>query len=241
MYRSGNVLFLILLAVALFAALSYAVTQAGRSSGKDISDEKLSLEVNELLSFSNAVKAAILRMKLISGCKDTEISFQSSEWFKSTFYDNPNSPADHSCHVFHPEGGGVAFKDILRDLDNVLSYDTSGDPSTYAHIFSGKAGVLDVGANTNQGPIGNELILIVHVNENFCRLVNEKLGVISAGESLPIDDQVLISTFQGVYASNGHLGWHNGATGKLSGVETGCFVDRDPSPVYLFYDVYIAR
>ncbi len=61
---SGNVLFLILIAVALFAALAYAVTSSSRSGGGDISKEKASALASQILNHGIAVRTAVTRMTM---------------------------------------------------------------------------------------------------------------------------------------------------------------------------------
>jgi len=106
--RSGNVLFLILIAVALFAALSYAVTQASRGGGKNIADEQASLETSKQQSIQANIDGALWRLKLINGCRDNEISYETPSGDNA----NPDAPEDNSCHVYHPDGGGVPYIDI---------------------------------------------------------------------------------------------------------------------------------
>ena len=60
--ESGNVLFLILIAVALFAALSYAVTQSSRSGSSDASSEKSLVSSSVLTEYPAGVRTAIMRM-----------------------------------------------------------------------------------------------------------------------------------------------------------------------------------
>jgi hypothetical protein len=71
--QSGNVLFLILIAVVLFAALSYAVTQSTRGGG-DATEDKLKLDVARVLQQGTMIKTEILRRKIFG----EEIQFDDS-------------------------------------------------------------------------------------------------------------------------------------------------------------------
>jgi hypothetical protein len=108
-YRSnqrGNVLFLILIAVALFAALSYAVTQSSRSGG-DSARETNILNSAQLAQYPNQIRTAVLRQN-IDGVDITAVRF--------------NAPADFATldnnriGVFHPEGGGAVYQQAPGDM-----------------------------------------------------------------------------------------------------------------------------
>ena len=122
--NQGNALFLILIAVALFAALSYAVTRTGRGGG-GTERETRQLRANELLQHAASVADAVTRLKIVSGCSDTQISFQSPE--TGTTYENLSAPADESCHVFSRQGGSVPF---LRPDTSLLDTSKSQPFST---------------------------------------------------------------------------------------------------------------
>lgn len=101
---SGNVLFLILVAVALFAALSYAVTHSTRSGGGDIAKEKATLAAGVSDDCNATVNAAVTRMTVAGNCTSQQISYQLPDGSNS----NPLAPVNKSCNVFHTAGGGVA-------------------------------------------------------------------------------------------------------------------------------------
>lgn len=75
--ENGNVLFLILIAVALFGALSYAVTRTTQGSGSGVDKEKQKLEVAEMQQQVSQIKFAIMRMQA-QGIDPREISFSPS-------------------------------------------------------------------------------------------------------------------------------------------------------------------
>ena len=101
--QSGNALFLILIAVALFAALSYAVTQSGRgNAGIEREQQMINQAVSEQCTAS--VNYAVNKLKLIVGCDSSEISYELADGSNA----NASAPADKSCHIFHANGAGVA-------------------------------------------------------------------------------------------------------------------------------------
>lgn len=105
-HTHGNALFLILIAVALFGALSYAVTQSGRGAG-NISKEKAVLDTAHLNNYEAAITAAVLRLTM-TGCNGAQISYETPSGANA----NPSAPVDKSCHVFFPQGGGVTWENL---------------------------------------------------------------------------------------------------------------------------------
>ena len=104
-HQSGNVLFIILIAVALFAALSFAVTQSGRSGIDDGSAEKAELDQAVIDNYLACINAGTMKLQIIRGC--------------TTF--NYDPPADwgnenKDCHIFHPEGAGCSYQELGLDV-----------------------------------------------------------------------------------------------------------------------------
>jgi len=68
MYRqNGNILFLILIAVALFAALSYAVTSSMRTSGDNGNKESADVQAAVILQYATLVETSIERLRVLNG------------------------------------------------------------------------------------------------------------------------------------------------------------------------------
>ncbi len=116
--ENGNVLFIILIAVALFAALSYAVTSSGRGGVDDGSYEKAELDQAELDSYTAAINAARMRLEIVRQCETIDYT-PPSGW----------GVEDKRCHMFASEGGSVAYREDLN-LDSCEL--AGGDLSTLA-------------------------------------------------------------------------------------------------------------
>lgn len=167
-YReSGNVLFLILIAVVLFAALSYAVTQSSRLSGENSTKEKAQLKLSQAIDFVNDVQVAVTRLRA-SGCAEDQISFENSI---AQFYVNPKAPADKSCHVFRPEGGNVVFQQI-PDMA------AAKGPDWYRAYYVFFAGTEVYGQGmTGSRPDSNDLAMAAPITKEMCDLIVQQLGV----------------------------------------------------------------
>lgn len=102
--QSGSAILWVLIGVALVSAIGVSMMNSSRPSTETITDQAGKARAAQAQDYSNAVNAAVKRLKL-RGCADDEISYETPNGNSS----NPNAPDDESCHVFRTAGGQVQF------------------------------------------------------------------------------------------------------------------------------------
>lgn len=245
--QRGNILFLILLAVVLFAALSYAVTNSMRGGGNDGSKESADALAAQIIQYGALVEQSVQRLRLTNGCKDTQISFQNAI---VSGYTNPNAPGNNACHVFDPAGGGLAWQD---PPDGALA------TANETYLFSGVDCIPQVGTGSdihcwsNGTNDDNELLMTLKgITEKVCASINER---VRGTREIPVQDAVYGNIFhpsnranttlmwKGDYsAQNATTGGHHIGTG-IDGVPIGCYLKENSTygDAYGYYHTLIAR
>ena len=173
--QRGNILFLILLAVVLFAALSYAVTSSTRGGGKDISAETAQSRAARYLQFSTNMANIVQRMAL-NGVKDVEFKFAGN--YRSTNGNgfcgsNPNCAVGSACDVFHPSGGGalpLKFEDIAFTPPGCCS--ASPSLTMPGNVTFGQGGVAGIGTDAP-----DLVMMIGGVDPATCNEINRSMGI----------------------------------------------------------------
>ncbi len=117
--QNGSVLIYIFIVVALFAALSYVVSQMIRGDGQSISKETSALYASEILQYSATIRNGIQDLRISNNCADDEISFENNI---VEGYENTNAPTNYSCHIFHPAGAGISWTRPHEVASNSTDY-----------------------------------------------------------------------------------------------------------------------
>lgn len=230
----GNVLVYILIAVALFAALSFAVSGMMRSGGSSIGEERQGVSSSELLSFATSMRDGVQLMRIANGCTDVQISLERSPFDGSdTDYVNAGSPADFSCHVFHPNGGGVSYQ--------LMSSGISGGADW---IFTGANDGKDIGSECVTDDCADLIAILSGIPVELCKMINKQLGIATSNSYLTQEDNSFeVDPFQGSYTYEAQLADDSGLN-ALEGKYQGCLEGRDSpqsSGTYYFYQVMLAR
>ena len=235
--QSGNVLFYILIAVALLAALSFATTQGTRGSGGQISKEQARLHAVEMIGYGNMLAQAVSQLRL-RGYSDTEISFENGI---VSGYTNPNC-TDDDCKVFHPDGGGINF---TSPDEGMMDSRFSALLGYGYNQFVGRA-CTDNTSCQSDGIDNEDLIFFVpYINREICLQINDILGVNNPSDDAPTDVGCSGSgsgyKFAGSYVATLSVKDSAGDLNK----SVGCFkhgVGCIPSPdSYHYYQVLISR
>lgn len=104
---------IIMVAVGLFAGLMFTFSRGAQEGGSNISDKQAELAANRLVSYGQQVERAVNRIYR-KGCSIDQISFEHAD---NPGHVNPEAPADNSCHVFHPDGGGARFQNCIAQSE----------------------------------------------------------------------------------------------------------------------------
>jgi len=163
--QSGSVITIILVLVVLLAALAFAVSQGTRTGSSVLTSQQVGLITTDILNYTNAVKNAVRNLR-ISQCAEDEISFEGPAISGS--YSNPNAPADNSCHVFHPNGGGLIYQPPDKQI-----FDSAFSAGNHygEYFFTSQTLILNMGDNA----LDELLMVISWINKDICEEINRRL------------------------------------------------------------------
>lgn len=235
----------LMVAVVLFAALGYAVSESMRSSDPGVFAREIAKNsATDIFQFTSGVRNSVQGL-VIDGISDTEISFENPEVEN---YENANCTSE-KCKVFSASGGGIYYvTPSLEWLDH--KYASSNHYGTW--IFSGNTCVAGVGTGDTDcdtdGDTGTEelIIFLPYIKKSICTEINKRLEFnLSSGAPLKEGSNAWspgadAPKFTGSYSDENEIG--NIAT-EYNRQRAGCFegTGTPPSGTYTYYDVILAR
>jgi hypothetical protein len=243
----GSIIVWIFVMVALLGALYFTFSSGFRSGETQLSKERADLIVTEILDYTEALRRATQELR-INGCKfgDGGLTFYSDQFANASEYDIPNSPIDKSCHVFHPNGGGITWlapPPILKDIGYT------------EYVIAGSRGILGFGQGISAGNDGIDLTVRVGVTRDICLAINDRVGAPNPSGNPPFDNNGNMVTTPGngfsIYGvDNVNAGrdgflyhYYIGNTGhvtELANHATACYENEDDG-TFEFYSLLAAR
>ncbi len=227
--ESGNVLFLILIAVALFAALSYAVTQSTRSGGGGAASETNLVNSAQITQYPAGMRTALVRM-VIKGIGIEDLTFNPPSDFGTLGTDNKKKR-----NAFHPQGGGGTF---------MYAPTTLREQGTGEWFFNANYEITNIGVS---GDNGNEWIAFLPgITAVLCSRLNEEYGLGSGITTWdPTNGEYDVSVIEG---GAGNAAWPPGTPTNaldtfptaLDGEPYGCFQDTSDNR-YVYYHVLMEQ
>lgn len=238
--QTGNILILLLIAIALLAGLSMMVMRSGVLDADAVAPEQAKITAAQVMERARNVEQAVKNL-LANGCSEQTLNFENPI---VAGYANGNAPADDSCDVFKPAGGGLLWPDIPAQAS------TSGNWLIIADNAVGGLTQTDDGTCSSAGCI-DPMIMLPNVPEAVCQQINILAGVTTGLTAPPVDagnvnaaqKWVAMDALDAASAGTPLLDAGN----VLKGRPTGCF---DPTNVdgvgagagvYYFYHVLVTR
>lgn len=173
----GNVLFIILIGVALFAALAYAISFSGRTGGNSIDSDKGKIGAAAIMQQLSATQDGLERFLLTSGLTIEDIDMWKAGY---TMTGDTNSCTQNSCNLYHSAGGNV-----IPPLISKVYISPKADPAVCSYINN--AGIRPYPVLVSVAGVGSDLpevaILYCGIEASICENINLMNGIRKKGET----------------------------------------------------------
>lgn len=156
MSAHGNVLFIILIAIALIGALTLAIQGSGTQDA-NIDRETLILRVSEVQRYGSELERGVTFI-MQNGFSESDIRFSHPEAHAD--YGDLSADSDKRDQLFDREGGAAKYRDPPPSINDGSAWE-----------FYGHTALADVGSDAA------ELIAVLpNVTQAFCDAVNGTVG-----------------------------------------------------------------
>lgn len=180
----GNALVYVLIAIALFAALSFTLgRQTDTSEAGALSEQKAELYATQLISYAAQVRSAVDQM-MFTAATDIGGTNGGANGLDFTAPTDPAFDTGTLIHkVYHPQGGGITPATLPSEV--IAEVTNNPEPGWYLGRFNNVEWTA-LGPGNSAGPAGavapfEEVILVAYqINESVCGLINEKINGSSA-------------------------------------------------------------
>lgn len=234
--QGGNVFFLILAAVAMFAALAWAFTQGSRTNAGSLTTEQTKLAAQELIAYGQTTADAFQKIRL-RGCNENQYDYANTVWKRVNGTDvhlaGHNPSAASGCSLFSATDGKITPTIFPR------SYFSNVGP-TGTQIEYGSGSVVSASLPNLGNPTSAELFFHVpHLSREVCLKINDVLGVKNPGSEPPSPTN---TGFYVVY-SNSYRDTDvvSDASGSINGKTAYCLHDPATPGEYRFVSVMLVR
>jgi len=165
----GNALVYVLIAIALFAALSFTLSRnADTGEAGTLSEDRAKLYMSQIVSYAAQAKSVYDQMNF-QGIQADNVDFTTPD--DSTFNDNlaDGGSADRIRKIYHPDGGGLNVGYIPEGAIENSGITTPGDPAP--GWYMGRFNNHEWTASTNQ-----EIVLTAYgLNPVICAMINQTI------------------------------------------------------------------
>jgi len=167
--EKGNALFLILIAVALFAALSYAVTQSGRS-GSGIDKEQIIIKAAQVVEQGSLIKTHIQRLYWINEVDQVRMNSSAYDAAGTVYDPDGGTSTGRTVGVFNSDDGTPL---VYPPIDIFIPQPPANEKYLAWQIFFNSRAQIsgtDVGTTA-----GDEILALQKVSKAICEQINKSL------------------------------------------------------------------
>lgn len=154
--EDGNVIVIILLAIALIGALTAAI-QGSSNKNANIDKETLILRVTEVQRYASELERAVNYI-MYNNVSENDIRFAHPN--ADNDYGDLSTDSDRSDQVFHRDGGNATYKDAPDGINDGSAWE-----------FYGNTALPEVGSDE-----ADLIALLPNVTSDFCERANSMIG-----------------------------------------------------------------